>query len=151
MDPQTYAAELASPAEWGDEARVTSTTPVDFNVSSLIESTPNGEYTTPPLTCEPHCKCVTCRTTDFEVYSYAVSNAELLDKWMSETTAQLEKTNEIARCNTAVLEDVQDKYAGESFENRELFIHGIIDGVLRNDQLRNDQHTHDKERVGETQ
>jgi hypothetical protein len=80
-----------------------------------------------------------------------VSNAELLDKWMSETTAQLEKTNEIARCNTAVLEDVQDKYAGESFENRELFIHGIIDGVLRNDQLRNDQHTHDKERVGETQ
>ena len=115
------ADELATPAEWADEARV-------VNTPAQVEAPADPPTTT--VACESHCKCVTCRTADFEVYTYCVANAETLSNWIKLTTEQLDKTRDILVNNGVILEDVQDKYFGESFENRELFIHGIIQGVL---------------------
>jgi len=121
MDARTMEDELATPAEWGNEARVVNT-PTQMEVPANV----------PPaaVACEAHCKCVTCRTADFEVYTYCVANAETLANWIKITTEQLDKTRDILLNNDSILEDVQDKYCGESFENRELFIHGMIEGVL---------------------
>jgi hypothetical protein len=118
------ADELATPAEWADEARV-------GNMPTQAEALADPPM--PTVACESHCKCVTCRTADFEVYTYCVANAETLSNWIKLTTEQLDKTRDILLNNGTILEDVQDKYFGESFENRELFIHGVIEGVLRSE------------------
>jgi hypothetical protein len=64
------------------------------------------------------------------VYTLSVQNGIVMNEWIVDVQKKLDSVRDTAAMNTRILEEVQDKYAGESFENRDLFIYGIIAKVL---------------------
>jgi N-methylhydantoinase B/oxoprolinase/acetone carboxylase alpha subunit len=84
--------------------------------------------------CAPWCKCVTCREVDWDAFHTALQDIERLEDYISDLEAKIETVKPILRHSVEISREYQDKYAGESMDDRERFVNGIKDEGTTNVQ-----------------
>ena len=93
----------------------------------------NNENVTPaclePNSCAPWCKCITCREKDYLSFEQMEENCDRLSDWIEVAMEKLSSIKQLYAHSLEVWKEIQDKYAGESFDNKQRFITGATEEV----------------------
>jgi hypothetical protein len=92
--------------------------------SDLALSSDNANIQTMPQ-CAEWCKCVACREKDYAAFKQLVENRTILTDWIEHASEKLESIKTLLNHSTELWQEVQDKYAGESFDDEVRFIVGV--------------------------
>lgn len=92
--------------------------------SDLALSSDNANIQTMPQ-CAEWCKCVACREKDYAAFKQLVENRTTLTDWIEHASEKLESIKTLLNHSTELWQEVQDKYAGESFDDEVRFIVGV--------------------------
>jgi len=92
--------------------------------SDLALSSVETQTTTMPK-CADWCKCVACREKDYAAFKQLVESRETLTAWIDHASQKLESIKTLFNHSTELWQEVQDKYAGESFDDEVRFIVGV--------------------------
>lgn len=76
--------------------------------------------------CMYYCRCVGCRTADYDAYELSLRNRATLRAWLSDTEAKVAVTKRILEDNACIIDQFKSKYEGEPLESRDLFINGAV-------------------------
>jgi hypothetical protein len=94
-----------------------------LTIASELEITTSTEASAPQ--CAAWCKCVACREKDYASFKELVESRSTLTAWIEHATEKLESIKTLLNHSTEMWQEVQDKYAGESFEDEVRFIVGV--------------------------
>lgn len=98
------------------------------HTEEVIEPVASWQATQQPNEmCAAWCKCVTCREVDFDAYKAAEKDLRELSVFIATLEARIESLKALERHTEEITREYQDKYAGESMEDRARFVNGAKD------------------------